>query len=74
MSDEKSPDTQIINMLFLELSQFTTARTRRELDLKMLVVRLCRKLKNVKPDDPLPQQALDYLARSGMNHITDVLR
>lgn len=42
-------------------------------DLVMLVRRLCRKLERLSPGEDVRNQALDYLARNGLND-SSVLR
>jgi hypothetical protein len=65
-----SNDTETISKLFLELSQFTDAKTARELhlesklkDLGYHVAKLVRHIKKTEPENEQAQRALDYMAR-----------
>ena len=42
-------ELEIINKLFLELSQFTTARTEREIYLENERIRLVKKIEEISP-------------------------
>lgn len=71
-------ETETIDKLFLELSQFTQAKTAKELDLAMLVRRLVRRLEknrtaeNHAAIDGLVNQSKDYLERKGFG--SEILR
>ena len=56
-----------------------TDRSEREMNMKILIIRLCRRLGRRAPVDDeeskkLIKQACDYLQQSGTNKITDILR
>lgn len=66
--------TEIIDKLYLELSNVTTARNRREIDLATLVVRLSRALKGANIAPELVGQAEGFLQRHGMTTQNGFLR
>lgn len=66
--------TETIDKLYLELSNVTTARNRREIDLATLVVRLSRALKGASIAPELVGQAEGFLMRHGMTNQNAFLR
>jgi hypothetical protein len=66
--------TETIDKLYLELSNVTQARNRREIDLATLVARMSRALKKVGGHDSLVGQAEGFLERHGMTTQTSILR
>lgn len=59
-------ETETIDKLFLELSQVTNAKTRRELDMALLIRQLAHALNKKFPDHALAIKAKDYLQRQGL--------
>ena len=66
--------TDTIDKLYLELSNITTARNRREIDLATLVARMSRALRKVGGHDTLVGQAEGFLDRHGMLTQNAILR
>ena len=66
--------TETIDKLYIEISNVTNARNRREIDLATLVVRLSRALKKIGGHDALVGQAEGLLVRHGMTTQTSILR
>lgn len=66
--------TETIDKLYLELSNVTQARNRREIDLATLVVRMSRALRKVGGHDSLVGQAEGFLDRHGLRPQSSMLR
>lgn len=66
--------TDTIDKLYLELSNITQARNRREIDLATLVARMSRALRKVGGHDTLVGQAEGFLERHGMLTQNEILR
>lgn len=54
-------ETEIMNKLFLELSQFVSAKTKEELEAISYVRRLSRKILTTEPNCKLANEALQWL-------------
>jgi len=66
--------SETIDKLYLELSNVTQARNRREIDLATLVSRMARALKKVGGHDSIVGQAEGFLVRHGMTTQSSILR
>ena len=66
--------SETIDKLYLELSNVTQARNRREINLATLVARMARALKKVGGHDSLVGQGYGFLERHGMTTQTSILR
>lgn len=66
--------TETLDRLYLELSNVTTARNRREIDLATLVARLSRALKRHDGYEMIIGQAEGFLERHGMLTQNSILR
>jgi len=65
---------ETIDKFYLELSNITQARNRREIDLATLVARMARALKKVGGHDSIVGQAEGFLVRHGMTTQNSILR
>ena len=78
MSDEDNTsqrETETLDRLYLEWSQFTKARNAREINMATLICRMARRIEQLSPNDTLAEKALDYLKRtSGAMYHEAILR
>lgn len=66
--------TETIDRLYLELSNLTTARHRREIDLATMVMRLTRALKKHDPKSTIAEAAVLLVERHGLSVSANILR
>ena len=56
-------ETELIEKLFLELSQFTKARTAKEIELRAALCRCKRLFDELDPDEPIVIEKYDDMSR-----------
>lgn len=66
--------TETIDKLYLELSNVTMARNRREIDLATLLMRTARALRKVGGHESIVGQAEGFLEKHGMLGLNSILR